>query len=259
MTYYLTTSGQVVSTSYVFFFTQGFRSATPTTLLPNVTDAANLTLYADYFRNAAGLAVSIGATQAGTDGLAQDASSNIGKILVTVSGKASVISGVHNVAGVEYYVDRSGTPRLAITDRGTANDELDSVVVDAPLINLGWPYKDGSQTVQSGTPSGTLVDPLLSLPRNAATGHVLVGSTIIGSSILLAYQDGSFYTVPTVALTSAVPLVSSVIVDRTAEFKPNTGSFGKIAFIRPGASAGDLYVMNTDGVLYLVQVPSGAL
>jgi hypothetical protein len=149
--------------------------------------------------------------------------------------------------------------RLAITDRGTVNDELDSVAVDAPSINLGWPYKDGSQTVQSGTPSGSLVDPLLSLPRNAATGHVLVGSILIGSSIVLAYQDGSFYTVPTVALTSSVPLVSSVVVDRTAEFKPKTGSFGKIAFIRAAGSDEQLYVMNTDGVLYVVQVPRGAL
>ncbi len=256
-TFYLTNAGTLVATSYSFGLLVGGLSVSgASTILNNVSDPANLSIYADYTNEGSLFVTSVSATQPGTEALAQDPASPIGKLSTSLLGApaSTQVSGVREVVGVSYAAFPTLPARLAIADRSASNDELNSVVVTGPPVNLGWPFKDGTQNVQSGAPAG-LTDPLLTFPRNVATGQVLVGSVIIGSSVVLAFENGNVFTLPTTALNSTKPLTSAALVDRTSELRAALPNLGRIALIQ--AFRDKLYIINAEGTLFEVRWLSG--
>lgn len=256
-TYYLDTSGRLVATSYSYASFTGLNAAGTASILNKVTDARVLSYFADR-TDAGSLSVTgASATQPGTEGLAQDSNSVIGNLTIfSVDGTKipAQVSGIREAIAVSYVAYPTQMPRLAIADRGAEYDEINSVSMLSGPVNLGWPFKDGVKVVKNGGPSD-LVDPLIAFPRNFETGEALVGSAVIGSSVVLAFRNGNLFTLPTTALYSSKPLTNAALVDRTAELRTALPNIGGISLIQ--AYRDRLYVINSAGTLFEVRWQAG--
>lgn len=202
-------------------------------------------------------------------GSAQNPSSRFGKLLrvspeldpfAGASPKPVTVSvialGLHNPIGGDFF---SGA--VLLPDRGTNVREEVSMVSLASTDNLGWPFKEGSQTVRPGAPAG-LIDPVLEYPHGTAprAGSSIMGGTIYRGAIaslsgkyIFIDASGAIFDVAAGSLQQGQTLAATMFERRDLDFAPDVGTIGRPVAIAQDAS-GVIYIVDDDGDIF--QVPA---
>jgi hypothetical protein len=200
-------------------------------------------------------------------GSAQNDSSRLGKIIRAspnpdpFAGAApsfffftNIAKGLHQPVGGFVY---SGG--LLIGDRGQAiAEEVDLLAPGATGANFGWPYKEGTGTVQ-GTPPSGVVDPVIAYARTSGAAiQGIVGGAISGSAVasisghyVFADRSGAIFSVPAASLQNGATLTLSSVERRTADFAPDAGQINEPVGV-VADSSGRLYILDSDGEIFRV-------
>jgi hypothetical protein len=172
-------------------------------------------------------------------GSSQDDNSRLGKVLrfnADFSTVTTIAKGLRNPSGGSFL-----GAVLVLGDQGEAQrEEIDLIPLDgASVLNLGWPYKEGTATVRAGGPGG-LVDPIIEYPHGpgARAGYrVVAGDVYFGPSnqlqgkYLFAERDfqgrgGFIFAVPANRLVPGQPTIQA------REFENRTlDIFGAYAYV----------------------------
>ena len=201
-------------------------------------------------------------------GSAQDDTSRLGKILRIVpnpdpyAGASAVFFIVSQVAK-GLHQPNGGSPfnnGVLLADHGQdVAEELDFLAPGATVSNFGWPFKEGTRTV-NGTPPAGLIDPLLEYFRSGGlrTGQAIIGggrgpSAIASLANQYVFGDGSgaIFSVPVASLVVGSTVQADSIERRDADFAPDQGTIAHPVAITPGPN-GTLYFLDSDGDLFRV-------
>lgn len=210
-------------------------------------------------------------------GSAQDDTSWLGKVLLIAPNPdpyagaspvffivSRIAKGLHQPNGGSLFYNG-----VLLADHGQdVAEELDFFVPGATVSNFGWPFKEGTRTV-NGTPPAGLIDPLLEYFRSGGlrTGQAIIGGSIgppgigRGPSALapLANQyvfgdgSGAIFTVPVPSLVAGTTLQSDTIERRDADFAPDQGTMNHPVAITPSSNR-TLYILDGGGDLFRVDI-----
>ena len=136
-----------------------------------------------------------------------------------------------------------------------------------PGRNFGWNFKEGTGTFQ-GTPPAGLTDPVSQYghgngPRqgNAIIGGLVYSGPIAslkGSYIFADEVSGNLWTVPSTSLVAGSVLASSNYERRNLDFTPDVGTINMIVDFATD-NAGNLYIVDLDGEIFLAELFLGSL
>lgn len=203
----------------------------------------------------------------GVPDLAQDPASRRGK-LIQIKRNPDPFAGA---SPVYYFITPVATglhdpatgfsfgPGLFIADRGTTRrEELNYWAIGDAGVNFGWPFKEGTDTVNTGAPSG-LTDPRVQYAHGGARGGTGIVAGLIYSgpiaslnaTLVLGDIGGTIWTVAASALDGGTVVQPPLLERRNEDFTPNVGTLDRIAgFVRNSIGH---YILDGDGEVFVIE------
>lgn len=149
---------------------------------------------------------------------------------------------------------------LMLADRGSSLEhEISFFDILARPLNFAWPFREGSQQLQAGTPDLS-IGPSLVYPFGTGSREgegIVMGApyegpiTTLDDQFVFGDSDGSIWSIEIATLTDGFLRSVSDMENRTADFTPDVGSIDEVIDIAVDAS-GALYVLDKDGELFRV-------
>ncbi|MCB2080240.1 MAG: PQQ-dependent sugar dehydrogenase [Novosphingobium sp.] len=154
------------------------------------------------------------------------------------------------------------TGELWIGDVGLGTiEEIDRVTTDETQFNLGWPLFEGTRPLLGEDPAG-LTMPVVQynhgtgpLEGNSVTGGFVYRGPIESLQAQYIFADfvnGNVWTVPIASVPRGATAMTSVLVNRKAEFTPDTGRLIQISSFGED-EAGNLYIVSLAGDIFRIE------
>lgn len=175
-------------------------------------------------------------------------------------GAKQIANGVQLPGG---FAEIGGLTSLA--DQGTSVEHeinllgADIFALTSNPLNLGWPFREGTNVLQSGEPAG-LLEPALTYPRGTGPREgagIVFGVAYAGAisgilgDFVFGDTNGSIFTIPVSVLTDDSFHHGSELELRNEDFAPDVGTIDSVVEIAADAS-GILYILDEDGEIFRV-------
>ncbi len=161
------------------------------------------------------------------------------------------------------------TGNLYIGDVGQDSiEEIDLVPFGANGLNFGWNRREGTEPYLGGAISTGFTNPVAEyghgagpLQGNSTTGgYVYRGpvEALTGQYIFADFVSGNIWSVPVAQLVQGRTIAASAFTLRTTSFRPVAGTIDSVSSFGLDQS-GNLYIVDYDGELYVVELAQGTL
>jgi glucose/arabinose dehydrogenase len=161
------------------------------------------------------------------------------------------------------------TGNLYIGDVGQDTvEEIDLVPSGINGLNFGWRLREGTQPHSGGANSSAFTAPVTEYGHgsgptqgNSVTGgYVYRGpvEALRGQYFFGDFVNGNIWSVPVAQLVQGQTLASTAFTPRRTAFSPITGTINNIASFGLD-QAGNLYIVDYDGEIYIVELAQGTL
>ncbi|HWT12486.1 MAG TPA: PQQ-dependent sugar dehydrogenase [Allosphingosinicella sp.] len=139
-------------------------------------------------------------------------------------------------------------------------EEIDLLRPQDGGANFGWPFREGTRAFAGTAPAG-LVGPVTEYPhgtgpregRTVIGGYVYRGpvASLAQNYVFADFISGNIWTVPASRLEPGQVLAAAAYERRNEDFTPDFGALNEIVSFGED-SAGNLYIVDFDGELFLV-------
>ena len=201
---------------------------------------------------------------------AQDTASRFGKVFRLVKTQGGPVDaapfryvpvllakGVHRPSGIAQIAASGG---LLIADAGDQIAEEIDFLPGGPVLNFGWPFREGTRTIRGTAPAG-LTDPVIEYPHVAATattGQGVIGGAIGNATVpsllnqfVFADRGGAIFSIGVGVTTQNGSAPSSAVERRYADFAPDRGALSRPVAITASAFGG-IFIVDDGGDIFFV-------
>ncbi len=161
------------------------------------------------------------------------------------------------------------TGNLYIGDVGQgAIEEIDLVPSGASGLNFGWNLREGTEPYAGGATSASFTNPVAEYGHGtgATQGNSVTGGYVYrgpvealqGKYFFADFVSANIWSAPVTQLVQGQTLAATAFTQRRTAFTPITGTINSIASFGLDQS-GNLYIVDYDGEVYIVETAQGTL
>jgi glucose/arabinose dehydrogenase len=161
------------------------------------------------------------------------------------------------------------TGNLYIGDVGQdAIEEIDLVPSGANGLNFGWNLREGTQPYAGGANSASFTAPIAEYGHGtgATQGNSVTGGYVYRGSIEALngqyffgdFVNGTVWSVPVAQVVQGQTIAASAFTLRRTSFTPIAGTINNVASFGLDQT-GNLYIVDYDGEIYVVEIAAGTL